>query len=204
MLAVASTRPYADRVESPDVDDVNLDVEPLRRPPAVVPAVRERPRESRARPEALASAVGNANFSRLVARMQDGEGILAGGLVHPDVQAAIAAARGRGSRLDHRVGDRVGAALRDSLGDVRVHTDGHASALTRAVSARAFTVGSDVFFAKGEYRPGTPAGDELITHELAHVVQQRGAPESGPLAVSQPGDALERDAEAVAREVNAT
>jgi Domain of unknown function (DUF4157) len=201
---VTATRPYADCVESPDVDDVNLDVEPLRRPPAAVPVVRERPRESWSQPQALATAIGNTNFSRLVARMQEGEGILTGGLVHPDVQASIAAARGRGSRLDHRVGDRVSAALGDSLSDVRVHTDAHASALTRAVSARAFTVGSDVFFAKGEYRPGTPAGDELITHELAHVVQQRGAPEIGPLAVSYPGDALERDAEAVAREVNAT
>ncbi|MDQ4048465.1 MAG: DUF4157 domain-containing protein, partial [Actinomycetota bacterium] len=67
----------------------------------------------------------------------------------------------------------------------------------------AFTVGSDVFFAAGEYRPGTPAGDELIAHELTHVVQQRGAPLSGPLTVSQPGDALEREAEALARDLPA-
>jgi hypothetical protein len=69
------------------------------------------------------------------------------------------------------------------------------------VSARAFTVGSDIFFSPGKYEPHTPAGAELIAHEAAHVVQQRGAPLSGPLTVSQPGDAMEREAEAVARDI---
>ena len=84
---------------------------------------------------------------------------------------------------------------------MRVHTDDHAGALARAVSARAFTVGSDIFFAPGQYNPGTSSGNELIAHEVAHVAQQRGAPAGGPLTVSQPGDAMEREAEAVARDV---
>jgi hypothetical protein len=41
----------------------------------------------------------------------------------------------------------------------------------------------------------------LLAHELAHVVQQRGAPSSGPLTVSNPGDALETEADAVADEL---
>ena len=73
-----------------------------------------------------------------------------------------------------------------------------ANALTRSVSARAFTTGADVYFAGGEYRPGSSEGDRLLAHELTHVVQQRGAPASGPLQVSQPGDALEVEADAVA------
>lgn len=80
-----------------------------------------------------------------------------------------------------------------------MHADNHAAALARAVSARAFTVGNDIFFGQGEYSPATPAGTELIAHEVAHVVQQRGAPLAGPLTVSQPGDAMEREADAVAR-----
>jgi hypothetical protein len=131
--------------------------------------------------------------------MRDGEGILPGGVVHPDVEAAIGAARGGGRALDRPVSDRIGSALGDSLSDVRVHADGAAAALARSVSARAFTVGSDIFFGPGEYRPATPAGRELLTHELVHVVQQRGASNSGALTVSQPGDALEREAEDVAR-----
>ena len=147
----------------------------------------------------IAVAVGNRGFARTIARMRDGEGILPGGVVHPDVGAAIAAARGRGQPPQPGVATSAGSALGDSLADVRVHTDSAAAALARSVSARAFTVGSDIFFGPGEYQPATPAGRELLTHELVHVVQQRGAPQSGRLTVSQPGDALERDAEDVAR-----
>ncbi len=81
---------------------------------------------------------------------------------------------------------------------MRVHHDDHAAALSRAVSARAFTVGNDVFFGAGEYRPGTQSGRELLAHELTHVVQQRGAADTGPLRVSQPGEPLELEAEAAA------
>jgi hypothetical protein len=58
----------------------------------------------------------------------------------------------------------------------------------------------DVYFAEGEYKPGSPSGDELLAHELTHVVQQRGARTAGPLTVSEPGDSSEREAEAVARD----
>jgi Domain of unknown function (DUF4157) len=162
-------------------------------------------RSGRAQPSdrlaGIASALGNRGFARTVARMRDGEGILPGGVVHPDVESAIAAARGRGAALDRSVGARVGAAIGDPLTDVRVHTDTAAAALARSVSARAFTVGNDIFFGLGEYRPGTAAGRDLLTHELVHVVQQRGAPRAGSLAVSQPGDALEREADDVARDL---
>ena len=95
----------------------------------------------------------------------------------------------------------MGGALGDSLDDVRVHTDDRAEALASSVSARAFTTGTDVYFAKGEYSPGSSDGQQLLAHELTHVVQQRGAPSSGPLSVSQPGDALEQEAEAAAGDV---
>jgi Domain of unknown function (DUF4157) len=151
--------------------------------------------------QALAGGVGNRSFSQFVARMRDGEGILPGGVVHPQVEAAIAAARGGGRPLDSGVTDRIAPALGDSLSDVRVHTGEGAAALARAVSARAFTVGNDIFFGDGEYQPHSRDGGALIAHEAAHAIQQRGAPASGPLTVSQPGDALEREADAVARQV---
>ena len=83
---------------------------------------------------------------------------------------------------------------------MRVHNDSTADALAQSVSARAFTTGSDVYFAAGEYQPGSSSGDELLSHELAHVVQQRDAPVTGPLTVSMPGDALENEAEAMVDE----
>jgi hypothetical protein len=151
-------------------------------------------------PEArLAAAVGNHAFSVLA---RDGAGILSNGRAHPEVEATIARTRGSGAGLDPGVRDRVGAHVGDSLTDVRVHTDATADALARSVSARAFTTGSDVYFARGEYRPGSTDGDRLLAHELSHVVQQRGAPTSGPLVVSQPGDALEADADRAADELS--
>jgi hypothetical protein len=187
-------------VGSDEIEHAGAESERFRRPPAPDRGPQELLPASPALSR-IASAAGNRSFARTVARMRDGEGILPGGVVHPDVEATIAASRGTGRSLDSRTGSRVGAALGDSFHDVRVHADEPAAALARSVSARAFTVGSDIFFGSGEYRPATRAGSELLTHELAHVVQQRGAPQSGPLTVSQPGDALEREAGAAAREI---
>jgi hypothetical protein len=149
----------------------------------------------------LAAGSGNQGFAAMIGRMRDGEGILPGGAVHPDVVAAIAASRGSGSSLPAGLGDRFSRGLGASVDDVRVHTDATADALARAVSARAFATGRDVFFAHGEYRPGTPDGDALIAHEVAHTEQQRGAAPAGPLVVSQPGDAMEREADTAARDL---
>jgi hypothetical protein len=55
---------------------------------------------------------------------------------------------------------------------VRVHTDTRAAESATAVQARGYTVGSNVVFGAGEYRPGTREGQRLLGHELAHVVQQ--------------------------------
>jgi hypothetical protein len=139
--------------------------------------------------------VGNHSFSNVLAR--DGAGIMPTGEVHPEVQSKIDGTRGTGSGLPAGVRDRFEGQLGD-LSDVSVHTDDTADSLNRSVSARAFATGTDVYFAKGEYSPGSADGDRLIAHELAHVVQQRGAAASGPLTVSQPGDALENEADTVA------
>jgi hypothetical protein len=148
----------------------------------------------------LAHALGNRGFGQFVARM--GDGLLPGGAVHPDVASAISAARGSGHGLPDDVRERVAPHVGDPLDDVRVHTDTHADTLARSVAARAFTTGTDVFFAAGEYQPGTSQGGALLAHELTHVAQQRGAPTSGPMTVSEPGEPLEVEAEAVARDVD--
>jgi hypothetical protein len=59
---------------------------------------------------------------------------------------------------------------------VRVHTDSQAAKSAEAVNALAYTVGRDVVFGAGEYRPGSDAGRGLLAHELTHVEQQSGMP----------------------------
>jgi hypothetical protein len=80
---------------------------------------------------------------------------------------------------------------------VRVHADVEARRLTDDLGARAATIGRDVYFAPGEYRPGTHEGERLIGHELAHVIQQEGG-QSGVGATRDPQAAAELAGVAVA------
>lgn len=65
---------------------------------------------------------------------------------------------------------------------VRVHTGARAAESTRAVNALAYVAGQNAVFGTGQYAPRTGAGQRLLAHELAHVVQQ-GRP--GGTAVPQ-------------------
>jgi hypothetical protein len=56
-----------------------------------------------------------------------------------------------------------------AFGDVRVHLDNAATSM----GALAFTHGSHIHFAPGQYNPSTARGVEILAHELAHVVQQK-------------------------------
>lgn len=83
---------------------------------------------------------------------------------------------GPGRPLDGATRSRMEAAFSADFSRVRTHDDPAAGGLARELRARAFAVGEHVAFGDGQYRPGTIAGDALIAHELAHVVQQGGAP----------------------------
>lgn len=54
---------------------------------------------------------------------------------------------------------------------VQIHTNPGAALEAEKLGAKAFTVGDHIAFADGLYQPETPAGKELLAHELAHVVQ---------------------------------
>jgi hypothetical protein len=87
---------------------------------------------------------------------------------------------------------------------VRLYDNPAAHDAATAVGARAFTVGERIFFNRGEYNPAGQSGNELLMHELAHTVQQKGSvmPEARKLEVSTPGDVHERQAENVAQTVS--
>lgn len=82
-----------------------------------------------------------------------------------------------------------------SIQGVRIHNDSRAHAATRALDARALTVGSNIFFSAGRYQPGTAAGNKLLSHELAHVAQQRNGSVGAGLVEDR---ALEKEADDVA------
>ena len=57
---------------------------------------------------------------------------------------------------------------------VRIHTGENANKAAEEMNARAFTLGNDIVFARGEYNPASAEGKSLMAHELTHVVQQEG------------------------------
>lgn len=80
---------------------------------------------------------------------------------------------GGGKRLTAGLQRKMEHGFGTGFGGVRVHTDSHADKLNRSLNARAFTVGQDIFFRRGSFRPHTPTGKHLLAHELAHTVQQK-------------------------------
>lgn len=81
---------------------------------------------------------------------------------------------GPGRPLDAPVRAFMEARLGCDFRRVRVHDGARADAAAAAVGARAFTVGADIVFRRGEFAPHTPSGRLLLAHELTHVVQQTG------------------------------
>jgi hypothetical protein len=55
---------------------------------------------------------------------------------------------------------------------VQIHADSESGTAARSISARAYTVGSDIVFGVGQFAPESVEGRRLIAHELTHVVQQ--------------------------------
>ena len=80
--------------------------------------------------------------------------------------------RGTGEPLDPDTRAFMEPRFGHDFSRVRVHRDTKAARAADAVDARAYVVGSDMVFGRGEYAPGTGPGRSLIAHELAHVVQQ--------------------------------
>jgi hypothetical protein len=114
---------------------------------------------------------------------------------------ALVAQLGPGRPLDGTTRTRMEAGFGHSFAAVRIHADDTAADLNRDLSARAFTVGAHVALGAGAPAPGTIEGDELLAHELAHVMQQGTAAPRGDIPVGEAGDEHEQDADRAAEAV---
>ena len=99
-----------------------------------------------------------------------------------------------GFPLPRDVRAKMESALGGDFSDVRVHIGHEATSL----GAIAYTWGTNIHFAPGQYSPHTIQGQKLLGHELWHVVQQRTGrvknPFGGGVAVVQ-DHALEAEAD---------
>ena len=93
---------------------------------------------------------------------------------------AAAAVRGGGRALSPAERSYFEPRFGRDFSAVRLHDGAPAQRAAAAINARAYTLGSSIAFAAGEYRPATSGGRRLLAHELAHVVQQTG---SGPTTI---------------------
>jgi hypothetical protein len=105
-----------------------------------------------------------------VQRQVDGGSTIADSNLEQDIERA----RQNGQSLPGDFRARMERSFGADFSAVRVHDDAQSDSLNRSVHARAFTTGQDVFFRRREYNPESRRGQQLIAHELTHVVQQNG------------------------------
>jgi len=169
--------------------------------------VKQEPKTGVALVSRLQHLIGNRAVQRLLA-LRPGSGHAQrsgdGAFELDDVTAdRINQARGGGQPLDSVVQEQLGESMGHDFSPVRVHTGPEADDLNQQLSAKAFTTGQDIFFRQGAYNPASSSGQELIAHELTHVVQQssgRVGGSGGAMTVNAPGDAFEQEADALAQD----
>ncbi|MGE5596911.1 MAG: DUF4157 domain-containing protein [Hyphomicrobiales bacterium] len=125
---------------------------------------------------------------------------LEGGPVSQGIQDRINAARGNGAGLSVGFKEKMESSFGEDFSDVKVHRDTEADSLNRSITAKAFTIGSDIFL-----RNDVGEGDHhTLAHELTHVVQQRsglGGGSGGGMQVGAADDHAEHEADATASAV---
>lgn len=81
-----------------------------------------------------------------------------------------------GQPIPEQVRAKMETAFGMDFSDVRVHVGQEAS----AIGAIAYTWGTNIHFAPGQYNPHTIQGQKLLGHELWHVVQQKSGRVNNP------------------------
>jgi len=145
----------------------------------ISPLVQRQPVEEEEEDLQAKPATGLTSIQRVP--MKEGEELIqaktAGEATHeaaPAVDASIQSLRGGGRPMSKAELNFFEPRFGADFTDVRVHSDGVADNLARSVKARAFTLGRDIYFGLGKYRPNTSAGRLLLAHELTHTIQQSG------------------------------
>jgi Domain of unknown function (DUF4157) len=110
---------------------------------------------------------------------------------------AVNAPASGGKSLPHPILTKMEGAFGHDFAGVRVHE----SPAAPGIGAVAYTRGENIHFAPGQYQPESSGGQQLLAHELTHVVQQREGRVSasaggGPLPINDDAS-LESEADAL-------
>jgi hypothetical protein len=80
---------------------------------------------------------------------------------------------GAGTSLPSSVSSQFGGLLGADLSSIRLHTAGPAAQQAQSMGAQAFTHGSHIAFAPGQFSPESSSGRHILAHEIIHVVQNQ-------------------------------
>lgn len=95
-----------------------------------------------------------------------------GQVASDSVSSGIQSSKGGGKSMDSSTKSYMENRFGSDFSSINIHTGHKANHLNQLINARAFTVGNDIFFNKGEYQPNSSRGKYLLAHELTHTVQQ--------------------------------
>lgn len=98
-----------------------------------------------------------------------------------ELTGKIAFSKNGGSSLDGDTQSFMQSRFGADFSGVKIHTGTEAVKMSRELNARAFTVGKDIYFNEGEYRPNADKGKRLLAHELTHTIQQNGSSALQPM-----------------------
>ena len=112
----------------------------------------------------------------------------------PQQQTALSILEQPGQPLDAQTRAILEPRFSHNFADVRVHHNASAAQAADDFGARAFAVGQDIVMNAGEYDPRSISGLELLTHELTHTIQQRGARSNGSLEITSRSSGTEVEA----------
>lgn len=121
-------------------------------------------------PEQGVHSAGNVGVqkSHAISRKTTGQGTPA---VSASLSAEIHGQRGSGDSLSRVDRDFFEPRLGHDLSAIRLHTGSFAAKSAAELNAKAYTVGTDVFYGSGQQAAG---GRALLAHELVHTLQQGG------------------------------
>lgn len=108
----------------------------------------------------LRSSIPNAGIPKATTTLPD------------SFSSSILSMQGEGQSLPESTRSFFEPRFGHDFSQVSIHSDEKASKAAESINAKAFTLGNDIFFRKGEYQTETPQGKQLLAHELTHVTQQ--------------------------------
>lgn len=91
-----------------------------------------------------------------------------------------------GTSLDGTLRESMESRFGQDFSQVRIHSGAQAASAAQSINARAFTFENHLVFNQGEYAPQSASGQQLLAHELTHVVQQGASTPTAPQKPAPP------------------